>query len=218
MAYNVLDLQTALQDDLKDPSFSATRLLRYLNAGQLAIFNSRLFKFTEKAVTGSLTIGKYIYDQQPDHQSTIGGVLIDPSNTTFRIIIDKDNYLPHREFFEQYPDPTIYPNAQPTTWTEYSGQIYFDRTVDKAYSFTQRYYKIPASLTTGTDVPSVPESFRELLEYYARSRSEEYRGNHDIAAVYMQKFEDGLETMTRRYSPAPQAGAFTMGSARTRRG
>lgn len=214
MAYNLLDLQSAVLDDLQDPSFNVTRITRYLNYGQLAIFNTHLFKFTEKAVTGALTVGKYIYDQQSDHQSTIGGVLIDPGNTTFRIVINKDNYLPHRDFFEQYPDPTIYANAQPSMWTEFSGQIYFDRTVDKAYSFTQRYYKIPTSLSANTDVPSVPEPFRELLEYYARSRAEEYRGNLDIAAVYMQKFEDGLESMVLRYNPSQVAGPMKMGSAR----
>lgn len=214
MAYNVLDLQTAIQDDLKDPSFSASRILRYLNYGQLAIFNTHLFKFTEKAVTGGLTVGKYIYDQQVDHQTTIGGVLVDPTNTSYRIIINKDNYLPPREFFEQYPDPTIYANAPPSVWTEYGTRIYFDRTADKAYSFTQRYYKIPTTLTTGTDVPSVPEPFREVLEYYARSRAEEYRGNDDVAAVYMQKFEDGLERMVIRYNPSNVAGPMQMGSAR----
>lgn len=214
MAYNLLDLQTAVLDDLKDPSFSSGRITRYLNYGQLAIFNSHLFKFTEKAVTGALTVGKYIFDQQADHQATIGGVLIDPTNTSFRIIIDQDNYLPHREFFENYPDPTIYANSQPSRWTEFAGQIYFDRTVDKTYNFTQRYYKIPTSLSSATDVPSVPEPFRELLEYYARSRAEEYRGNLDIAGVYLQKFEDGLESMVLRYNPSQVAGPLRMGSAR----
>lgn len=216
MAYNLLDLQTAVQDDLKDPSFSATRILRYLNYGQLAIFNTHLFLFTEKAVTGALTIGKYIYDQQADHQSTIGGVLIDPGNTTFRIILNKDNYLPHRQFFEQYPDPTIYANSQPSVWTEFGQQIYFDRTVDKAYAFTQRYYRIPTSMSAPTDVPSVPESFRELLELYACYRAEKYRQNHDIAAIYKQEFDDELESMVLRYSPAQQAGPSLMGSARSR--
>lgn len=214
MSYNLLDLQSAVLDDLQDPSFSVTRLTRYLNYGQLAIFNTHLFQFTEKAVTGALTVGKYIYDQQSDHQSTIGGVLIDPAQTTFRIVINKDNYLPHREFFERYPDPTIYANAQPSMWTEFAGQIYFDRTVDKAYSFTQRYHKIPTSLSAGTDVPSVPEPFRELLEHYARSKAEDYRGNHDVAAVFMQKFEDGLENMVLRYNPSQVAGPMKMGSAR----
>lgn len=216
MAYNLLDLQTAVLDDLKDPSFSATRILRYLNYGQLAIFNTHLFKFCEKSVTQTLTIGIFTVAPQSDQQAMIGGTLIDPTNTTFRIILNKDNYLPHRDYFEQYPDPTIYANAPPTVWTEFGGTLYFDRKLDKAYTFTQRYYKIPASLANPTDVPSVPEPFREVLEYYARSRAEEYRGNNDIAAVYMQKYEDGLESMTIRYSPASQSGSMKMGSARMR--
>lgn len=214
MAYNLQDLQTSLLDDLKDASFSTSRLTRYLNAGIFRIFNTHMFLFTEKAVTGGLTTSKYSFNQQADHQSTIGGVLIDPTNTTYRIILNKDNYLPHREFFANYPDPTIYPNAPPSIWTEFGNQLYFDRTLDKAYNFTQRYYRLPTALVATTDVPDVPESFREVLEYYARSRAEEYRGNLDIAGVFLQKFEDGLEDMVLRYNPRQVAGLPTMGSAR----
>jgi hypothetical protein len=216
LPYNVLDLQTAVQDDLKDSSFNATRILRYLNYGQLAIFNTHLFKFCEKAVTQTLVVGTFTLTPQSDQQQIIGGTLIDPTNTTYRIILNKDNYLPPRDYFEQYPDPTIYANAPPTVWTEYGSTLYFDRKLDKAYSFTVRYYKTPVALSSPTDVPSVPEAFRELLEAYADFRGEKFRGNHDIAAIYKQEFEDGLESMSLRYAPGSQAGPMTMGSARSR--
>lgn len=77
MAYTLSDISQAVLDDLKDPGFSLTRIDRYVNRGQYAIFNTHMFRFCEKMVSGALTVGKYSYDQQADHQATIGGVLVD---------------------------------------------------------------------------------------------------------------------------------------------
>lgn len=216
LAYNLLDLTTAVQDDLKDPSFSSSRIARYLNRGQTQIFNTHRFKFCEKAVTGVLTIGEYTYEQQADHQTTIGGILVDPALSTHYVVLDNENYSAHRDFFFHYPAVQDAPNGMPSSWTEYGNQIYFDRPADKAYIFRQRYYRTPTAMSAGTDVPDVPEGFRELLEFYALYRSEKYRGNHDVAATYKQDFEDGLESMGLRYGSATLVGPHTMTNYRTR--
>lgn len=215
MAYNLGDISATVQDDLKDPSFSLTRIDRYVNRGQDAIFNTHMFRFCEKMVSGALTIGEYAFDQQDDHQATIGGVLIDESNGN-AVVLNGDNYLGHRDFFERFPDPSAYDNGTPQFWTEYGSEILFDKPVDKAYTFKQRYYRTPTTLTVAADVPDVPESFRELLEFYALYRAEKWRGNHDIAATYKQDFEDGLENMVLRFSEVQQAGPVQMGSNRVR--
>lgn len=216
MAYTLSDLQSSIQSDLKDPSFSSDNITRYLNRGLSAIFNTHLFKFTEKAVSGALTIGEHTYEQQDDHESTIGGSLTDPDNTDNVWSLDHNNYLSHREFFERFPDPSIESSGQPTYWTEFGDQVYFNCPVDKEYVFKQRYYRTPTFLSSGTDVPGVPETFRELLETYALYRAEKYRGNHDIAATYRQDFEDGLESMVMRYSPRTSVGPAKMRQHRTR--
>lgn len=206
LAYDLLDLTTSVQDDLKDTSFSSTRIRRFLNHGQKVIFNTHEFKFCEKAVSGALTVGVFTYEQQTDHQATIGGVLVDPSATSNYWVMDEDNYLGHRDFFEEWPDPSIYPNGMPDRWTEFGDQIYFNRPVDKLYTFKQRYFRIPTDMSATTDVPDVPVTFRELLELWADYRGEKYRGNHDVAATYKQEFEDGLEAMALRHAPVISAG------------
>lgn len=216
MAYTLLDLQTSLQDDLKDSSFSQSRLTRYLNAAQRAIFHTHAFKFCEKAVSGALTVGQYAYDQQADHEATIGGVVYNPVNKSEQFILDESNYVPHRQFFEQNVDPAINNPGLPTQWTEFGNQIYFDRPADKAYQFRQRYYKTPAALSTSIDIPTVPESFRELLENYALYKAEKYRENHDIAATYRQEYEEGLENMALLYSPVHQMGGGIIPTVRVR--
>lgn len=215
MAFNLLDLQTAVQDDLGDPAFSTSRITRYLNYGQLAIFNTHRFKFCQKTVTGALTLGQYTYNQQTDHQSTISGVVVDPGQASRRFVLDATTHLESAEFFERFPDAATTTSGLPSYWTEFGTQLYFDRPVDKAYIFSQRYYRVPVSLSSGTDVPTVPEAFRELLELYAAYRSEKYRGNHDVAATYKQDFEDGLENMVLRYSGSTTSVKFhTTGTSR----
>lgn len=211
MPYIGTDLTASVQDDLKDPSFSATRILRYLNHAQSLIANTHMFKFWEKSVSGTLTIGSYAYDQQPDHQATIGGSVSFGNSQIFKL--NSDTYLPSREFFELHIDPSLNAIGLPSAWTEYGNEIVFDRTPDKSYTIKQRYYRQP-TIITGSTVPDVPESFRELLELYAVSKAEKYRGNHDVAATYKQDFEDGLENMNLRYSLATQTGPVSMPSNR----
>lgn len=215
MSYNLTDLQAAVIDDLKDSSFSTARITRYLNRGQAVIFNTHMFRFTEKMVSGTLTVGEYAYDQQSDHQATIGGVLISPTNNNVFVLDDK-SYLGHRQFFERYTDPSIHSNGMPSCWTEYGNEIIFNCPVDKAYTFKQRYYRNATELTSTspTATPDTPESFRELLEFYALFRAEKYRGNHDVAATYKQEFDDGLESMVLRFAEGQQAGPVQMSSAR----
>lgn len=216
MAYTVLDLQSSIQDDLKDSSFSATRILRYLNRGQSLIFNTHTLKQCEKSVTGALTQGTHTYEQQSDHQATIGGVLVDPDNSNSYTVLNEKNYLPSREFFATYPNAANDTQGMPTVWTEFGDQTYFNCPPDKAYIFTQRYYRFAPELEVSGDVPLLPVAFRELLEFYALYRSEKYRGNHDIAATYKKDFEDGLETMAMRFGPVTQVAMPTIGTGRVR--
>lgn len=215
MAYTHADLRSAVIDDLKDPSFSSSRVTRYLNRGISKIFNTHRFKFVEKAVSGDLTIGEHTFEQQADHQSTIGGSLTDLTTNNV-VSIDEKNYLAPREFFKKYPDPSLLNSGMPTEWTEFGDQVYFNCPADKTYTFKQRYYRTPGTLSADADVPDVPETFRELLEDYAKFRAEKLRGNHDVAATYKQDFEDGLEEMTISYSSRTSVGLPVVRQYRTR--
>lgn len=206
MAYNLGDLVSAAQDDLKDSTFSASRLRRYLNEAQHRVFNIHTFKFTQRAVSGALTVGVYTYEQQDDHESTIGGALLHPDDDHIVLVIDRDNYLSHEQFFERYPAPEHKAAGIPKWWTEFGDQFYFDRPVDDDYILTQRYYRHPTDMSDDLDVPDVPANFRSLLEMFALFKAEKYRGNHDVAATYKQEFEDDLEAMVMRYGKGISGG------------
>lgn len=148
----------------------------------------------------------YTFEQQDDHQTTIGGVLVSPLSATNNVVLDENNYLGHREFFARYPDPSALSSSMPMYWTEFGDQIYFNCPVNVAYVLTQRYFRIPTDMSANDDVPDVPVTFRELLELWALYRAEKYRGNHDVAATYKQEFEDGLEAMVLKFAPATSVG------------
>jgi hypothetical protein len=206
LSYNLLDLTTSVQDDLKDTSFSSTRIRRYLNHGQRVVFGTHDFKFCEKTYSGSITTGDVTITQQADHENTILLTLVDPVTDTIWHQFDEENYLPYRDFFKQYPNSSAYDNGIPGHWTEFGNKVYFDRPVDKDYDLIHLYYRTATAMTADADVPDVPETFRELLELWADYRSEKYRGNHDVAATYKQEFEDELEGMTIKLSGTPGMG------------
>lgn len=206
MAYNLLDLTTNVQDDLKDPSFSATRIRRYINHGQRVIFATHDFRFTEKQYTGALTLNDTFLTQQTDHENTILLNLIDPVNAQQVYRYDESNYQAYRDFFNDNPNVTAQTSNVPSSWTEFGNKLYFSTPVNKAYIVQHFYYRIATPLVADSDVPDVPETFRELLEMWADYRAEKYRGNHDVAATYKQEFEDELESMAIKFSPTTGMG------------
>lgn len=206
MAYNLLDLTTNVQDDLKDTSFSATRIRRYLNHGQRVIFATHDFKFCEALTSGTLTIADTTITLPATHENTIKLALFDPTDAKQWYEFDEDNFLNPRDFFNSYPQASAQDNNLPHYWTEYGGLLYLNLPVDKAYDYTIWYYRTATAMSSDTDVPDVPETFRELLEMWADYRAEKYRGNHDIAATYKQEFEDELENMAIKFSPGTGMG------------
>ena len=200
MAYNLLDLTTNVQDDLGDTSFSTTRIRRYLNHGQRIIFGTHDFKFCEESKSDSLTTADTTLTLPTDHENTWKLVLFDPTDATKFYVFNEDSYLNPRDFFDKYPKASAQDNNLPSAWTEYGGLLYFNLPIDKDYNYTLWYYRIATPMSADSDVPDVPETFRELLELWADYRGEKYRGNHDIAATYKQEFEDELENMGIKFA------------------
>lgn len=218
MSYTVSDLTSAVQDDLKDSSFSTTRILRYLNRGQQLIFNTRYLKFMEQSDSTTLASAAYSKALPTDHQATIGGALIVQSSNAVALTLDETTFLPHREFFQRYPNPSEATAARPSTWTEYGTSMWFNCPSDATYDFNRRYYRTPTELTGNSDVPDLPAAFREALELYCLYRAEKYRGNHDVAATYLQDFEDELEAVSQRYSGPTQVAPGRIRQRRVRTG
>lgn len=66
---------------------------------------------------------------------------------------------------------------------------------DKAYEIEYEYYDRPTDLSSATDVPTIPESFRHVIVdgimYYAYM----FRDNIEMANLSQTKFENGIKNM-----------------------
>lgn len=200
MSYKLLDAISNVQDDLKDSSFSVTRIRRYLNHGLRVIFATHDFKYSEELYSNSLSISDTTLTLPLDHESTIKIVLFDPSDNRNFYVFDEKNFVNPRDFFSDYPKASAFTSGLPSCWTEYGGLTYFNLPVDKAYDYSIWYHRYPTALSGNDDVPELPESYCGLLELWADYRGEKYRGNHDIAATYKQEFEDELESIAIKHA------------------
>lgn len=209
MSYNLLGLRDRVRAKIKDSSYPSSNIDGFINDAQIEIADLHTWKFFEKVVSGTLTIGEYTYEQQTDHQLTTKLVLINPSSTTSNWDITK-HYKTSQKFFDIYPAPEYNNNLQPCYWTEYGGQIYFQSPVDLAYILKQFYQKVPTELTADADVPELPINFREALVLGATYRCEEERENHDIAAAIQNRFNDRISDLMLKHANTTLAGPDTV--------
>lgn len=209
MAYNLLDLRTRVRTKIKDTSYPAATIDAFINDALYEIADLYTWKQFEKVVSGALTVGEYTYEQQSDHQTTRKLIMLDPDTPTSHWDLTKYRKT-STDFFNTFPAPDTQDNAQPSFWTEYGDQIYFNCPVDKAYTLRQYYQKIPTELSGDTDVPELPVNFREAIILGAAYRCEEERGNFDIAAVLQNRFDARTGDLIMRFGNSTMAGPDTV--------
>lgn len=113
------------------------------------------------------------------------------AGTTLRII-------DYKEYVDRYID-------QETTSAVGGVPVYVFRTPDnnyglypypdKAYELKYEYYSRPTVLANATDVPSVPEQFRQTIVDGATAYAYQYRGEAQQYGINFARFEDGIKYM-----------------------
>lgn len=217
MAYTLLDLRARVRAKIKDTSYPSATLDGFINDAIVEITDLYTFREMEKVVDGALTIGDYTFEQQDDHQTTRKLVCIDPDDPT-RYFDITQNYMPSEAFFSVFPVPDAQDSTQPSYWTEYGNQFYFNAPVDKEYTVRQFYQKMPTELVAESDSPELPQNFREIIVLGAAYRCEEERGNFDIAGILQNRFNDRLSDLMMRFANNTLTGPDTVVTvgARTR--
>ncbi len=66
---------------------------------------------------------------------------------------------------------------------------------DKAYSIRYDYFDKPTVLTTSTDVPTIPEQFRQVVVDGATAYAYQYRGESQQYGINFSRFEEGIKQM-----------------------
>lgn len=66
---------------------------------------------------------------------------------------------------------------------------------DQAYEIAYEYYRIPVDLSSSTDVPSIPERFKQVVLDGAMYHAYMFRSNEQAASLAKAKFEEGIKKM-----------------------
>ena len=66
---------------------------------------------------------------------------------------------------------------------------------DQAYEVAYEYYRVPVDLINPTDVPSIPERFRHVINEGSMYHAYMFRSNEQAASIAKAKFEEGLKRM-----------------------
>ena len=88
----------------------------------------------------------------------------------------------------------------------FAGNIHLWPRPDKAYALLLRYKKRPSELVNSTDVPLLPQEFRELLVIGAAFRIFEIKDDFVQASYLKSRYDELAMKLVQRYS-RKQTGA-----------
>lgn len=196
MAYTLLDLKTTVKKRAKDTSFDDTLLTDYIQEAQNQVLEHYRFPFMEVSETDTASIGSYELDLYSDVEVILSLKLVyETTDSKY-----EPTYLAYSDFYDRFDPDTETVSSTPTYFTVFNNTIIWSAPLDKTYKVYIKYLKTPKELTVDTDVPSVPERFKEVIIRGALARVEEYRDNYDKSAIHYRKVEDLSEDMLNRLS------------------
>lgn len=192
--YNVKAIIDEAIDSKKDPSFPRGRVLSYIQRTEDSVLGHNRFKFSETNVEEALQPSALTYDFDCNHQEVISIFLVSegsPSRLT---------YLPNAAFFDRYPTPESNDPGAPQHWTDFGGELYWDRPLDKQYTLKLQYNAAQDRLTDDANcVPTIPVEFSEILLRGAQAGIESYRENYAVEATHLRRVEEVSEDFLGRY-------------------
>lgn len=115
------------------------------------------------------------------------------NNTQSLAVMDYEQYL--RDCSDMEYRPTRYaalPKAVVRTPTLQFGVV---PPPNKAYTLVYEYYKLPLDLVLYSDVPTIPEVFKNVIFDGAMQYAYMFRGDVENAALSKSMFDEGRESM-----------------------
>lgn len=189
MAYNLGQLVTDVRNKLDDSNFSSTLIKEFINDAQRYVVNKHNWRFMEGTYTAGLTIDQFSYDLPSDVGEVEGMRITDPSGDEADIT---DRFLTWKEYDKKFPDPAEDDSSKPYFWTIRENNFLLYPKPDTTYTLDIRYQKIPTALSGDSDVPEVPERYKELLVLGALIRAHKFNDNYDLAQVEQASLDELL--------------------------
>lgn len=213
MAYNYLDITNEVLARFNEVSLTAgsfgnargfqTQCKNAVNDAINYIFQREFgWGFSHSEETETLVAGQARY--------SFGSTIYNADFQTFRISKDDSlgvsgvslRVLDYKEYVDKYID-------QETTSNVGGVPIYVFRTPnnnyglypypDKAYTLKFDAYIKPTALSAATDVPLIPEQFRQVIVDGATAYGYQYRGEAQQYGINFARFEEGIKQMQSLY-------------------
>lgn len=192
MAYTFADLKTKLQTQIGDPNLNDSVLTDAVNYTEQNIFNTFDLTLNSSSQSNSVTSGtNTLASSLPtDFQRIVNITVTSPPADL------KKYYLTPEVFRANYP--VVITSGTLSYWT-YWTSVEFSNLAAATYTVTVYYIKSVPILSSSSDVPTIPQSFEELLILGAKMRIYEQKEDFDYASQYTNRYADLLEAFITRY-------------------
>lgn len=159
--------------------------------------------FNHNTQTETLVVGQTRYTLPATTKTVDYDTFRLKGNVTFNNATKKLSILSYEDYLEKFVDQEY--NATPKTGSPL--QVFRTPDMkfgvvpvpDNAYEVVFEYYNLPVDMTSATDIPTVPEMFRGVVEDGAMYYVYLFRGNTQDATVSEEKFRRGVEQMRTIY-------------------
>lgn len=213
--YNYLELVNDVNKRLNEVPLSSSDfssavgyyadVKNYVNAS-LSRINTEEFEwpFNHVKQVQTLTIDQLEYDYPSDAKSVAFDTFrlkgTDANNTSSRRL----KIMDYEEWLNLNPDYEFAPDQYHNTPTHVIRNRRLSFSVspppEQAYDVTYEYYKLPLTLESWDDVPTIPEQFRWVILEGAMYYAYLYRGGLEEAANSNLLFRDGIKAMRKIYT------------------
>ena len=200
MSYNTQNIIDQIQAKINDTTFPVSELITYIANTNNEIHNQNELRYMQSKASFVTTAGQAILGTTPvDLQ-----IAYNLRRTDIQFA-GKINWIDFDKFDEMYPQPSILAPSTPMVAYSFSSVINLFPTPNQpsnlsGYGIELRYLRKPTQLTQATDIPDVPEEFKELLFLGAFAQAMEKRNRYDVAQEIQGQFETKKIDLLARYS------------------
>lgn len=198
MSYIFNDLKTKLATQIGDPNLDDSVMGDALNYTQQAIFGAFDLTLNSGQQTNSVTAGtNTLASAMPtDYQRMSSLYVTSPTGLSEDLT---PYFVPIKDFRQQFPLPSIRGNSS-LRWWSYWTTLLFANNANVTYTVVLDYIKTIPFMSASSDVPTLPQSFEELLMLGAKMRVYEQKEDFDYASQFTNRYADLTEAFTTRYS------------------
>lgn len=209
MAYTYAGLKTKLQTQIGDPNLDSTVAGDAINYAQQEVMNKFETPLNSDFQTNTVAAGaNTLTDSLPTDLERITAMYVTNSGEGRELT---QYFISPKEFRATFP---VVETTNPITWWTYYTGVEFSTLADKEYSLRIEFINHVPFLTDDDDVPTIPQTFEELLMLKAKQRVYEQKEDFDYANQFNNRIADLEEQFVERYATRQVDGMFRVPGSR----